>query len=198
MPAGHWNGVRAAVLDMDGTLVDSCYDWPDIRRRLRLFGPSLIDEINALPSPAREERWRALEAIEAEGVERARLMPGTVELIDTFHGAGIATALVTNNSAANTRALLERFGLHFEVVVTRDSGLWKPSPAPLLEAIRRLGVEPSEVVVVGDSPQDVMAARAAGCARVCILHRGDEGHGREADCAFADIAGFIRYLEGVL
>ena len=113
-------------------------------------------------------------------------------------GRGIATALVTNNSDANTRRLLEDFALDFEVVVTRDSGHWKPSGAPITEAVQRLGVAPECSLGVGDSHYDNMAARDAGLARICVLHDGSGRHDGEVDLQFDDIPAFLRYLRIVL
>jgi phosphoglycolate phosphatase-like HAD superfamily hydrolase len=93
---------------------------------------------------------------------------------------------------------MERFGLRFDVVVTRDSGLWKPSGAPVAEAITRLGVRPEQCLMVGDSRLDLESARAAGCGRVCLLYGGAERHADEADLVFADVRGLVRYLGIVL
>ena len=111
-------------------------------RRLRVEGASIIDTLNSLPEPERSRRWADLEAIEGVATDEARLHRGAAELVTLLSERGIATALVTNNSEANTRRLLDRFGLRFDVVLTRDSGLWKPSGAPIAEAGSRLGVPP--------------------------------------------------------
>ena len=102
---------------------------------------------------------------------------------------------MTNNTRENTESLLSRFGLAFDLVLTRDDGLWKPSGAPVAEAVRRLGVEPERCLKVGDSHFDVAAAREAGCGRLAILH--DDGE-LEADLKFPDVAAFLRYLRLVL
>jgi HAD superfamily hydrolase (TIGR01509 family) len=137
-------GVRAVLFDLDGTLVDSTYDWPAIRAQLGVTGASIIDQLNGLPEPERGSRWAELEAIEARATDSATLQPGTHELLGLLAENGLATALVTNNNQANTRRLLDRFGLDFDLVLTRDAGLWKPSGAPFAEAARRLGLPPGE------------------------------------------------------
>ncbi len=192
------DGVEAVIFDMDGTLVDSPYDWPAIRRRLGVTDRSLIDGIESLPEPGRSRAWRELEAVEAEATRRATLLPGARELLAFLARRGLATALVTNNSAANARALLERFGLAFDAVVTRDDGVHKPSGAPLAAACRRLGVSPAACLVVGDSHYDLEAAADAGCARTCILHRRARELRDAADLAFADIRALLAFLEIVL
>jgi HAD superfamily hydrolase (TIGR01509 family) len=198
LKAGVMADIEALIFDMDGTLVASSYDWPAIRRGLGVAGPSIIDALNGLPEPERGRRWAELEAIESQASERAELYDGAVELLELLRGHGLATALVTNNTAANTGRLLERFGLGFDVVLTRDCGLWKPSGAPLVEAARRLGVVPGRCLGVGDSHYDLLAARDAGLAAVCMLHDGAGRHDGEADLSFPDIPALVRFLSVVL
>jgi HAD superfamily hydrolase (TIGR01509 family) len=192
------DGIEAVVFDMDGTLIDSTYDWPEIRRRLGVTGSSIIDDLNGLREPDRSRKWAELDEIEKTATAEAQLHHGALELLDLLASSELRTALVTNNSEANTRGLLDRFGLRFDVVLTRDSGLWKPSGAPISEAVTQLGVEPGDCLGVGDSHYDVLAAREAGLAAVCVLHDGTGRHTDEADLEFDDISAFIRYLSVVL
>ena len=196
--AGVMAGIKGVVFDMDGTLVDSIYDWPAIRRELGVSGASIIDELNGLGEPERGRRWAELEAIEGSASRAAELHEGAADLLELLAARGLATALVTNNSDANTGELLERFGLGFDVVVTRDSGFWKPSGKPIAEAVRRLGLEPGVCLGVGDSHYDLLAAREAGLAAVCMLNDGHGLHAGEAELSFADIPAFMRYLKIVL
>jgi HAD superfamily hydrolase (TIGR01509 family) len=198
LKVGVMDGVRAVVFDMDGTLVDSTYDWPEIRRRLGVTGSSIIDDLNGLAEPDRSREWAKLEEIEGKATESARLHEGVHELLELLSVHGLKTALVTNNSDTNTHRLLGRFGLHFDVVLTRNSGLWKPSGAPIREAVKRLGARPEECLGVGDSHYDVLATRAAGLAAVCLVHDGAARHDGDADLSFADIPAFVRYLRVVL
>jgi HAD superfamily hydrolase (TIGR01549 family) len=192
------NGIDAVIFDMDGTLVDSNYDWPAIRRRLGVTGASIIDDLNGLPEPERSRRWAELEEIEATATAEATIHEGANELLEVLADHNLATALVTNNSETNAQNLLDRFGLFFNVIVTRDSGLWKPSGAPVKEATRRLGTAPDRCLGVGDSRYDILAAREAGLGGICVLHDGTGRHDGEADLSFKDIPGFIRYLKIVL
>jgi HAD superfamily hydrolase (TIGR01509 family) len=198
LKAWQLDGIEAFIFDMDGTLIDSEYDWPSIRRRLGVTGASIIDELNGLPEAERRAKWAELEEIERHATESARLKAGAPELLDLLAGCGLATALVTNNTDPNTRSLLERFELDFDVVLTRDSGLWKPSGAPIMEAMKRLGKVPKHCLAVGDSRYDVDAAHDAGCGRVCVLYGAAASHRDRADLAFADLEALIRYLRIVL
>ena len=72
---------RAFVFDLDGTLVDSPYDWPALRRELGVEGPSLIDGLNGLRGAEREAKWRLLEEAEATATAAATLHDGVPELL---------------------------------------------------------------------------------------------------------------------
>jgi hydrogenase expression/formation protein HypE len=192
------DGIQAVIFDMDGTLIDSTYDWPEIRHRLGVTGSSIIDDLNGLSEPDRSRKWAELEEIEKNATSEARLHDGAHDLLELLAASKLRTALVTNNSDENTRRLLDRFGLRFDLVLTRDSGLWKPSGAPISKAVARLGVEPDACLGVGDSRYDVLAAREAGLAAVCVVHDGSSRHAGDADLVFDDIPAFVRYLKVVL
>ena len=78
---------------------------------------------------------------------------------------------MTNNSEKNVDVLLKKFRLEFDCVICRESGLWKPSGAPLRAALRKLRVEKEASCAVGDSHFDVKAAEEAGIQKIFILPR---------------------------
>ena len=188
-------GMEACVFDMDGTLIDSEYDWSAIRTTLGVSGPSIIDDLNGFEGSVREEKWRVLSEIEHAATRAASAKPGAIELLAWLAREGVRTALVTNNSQENTDWLLGRFGLSFDEVITRDSGLYKPSGAPVAEAVRRLRASPERTLCVGDSRYDVLSCRDAGCAWMCIVHDAEGRFSPEADLAFDDLHALRRYLE---
>jgi HAD superfamily hydrolase (TIGR01509 family) len=186
------------VFDMDGTLVDSVYDWPRIRQRLGVASGSIIEQLNSLPEPERSEKWHELEMIEGEATRAAHLKPGARELLALLAERSRPTALVTNNSSINTANALSRFGLGFDVVLTRDSGMYKPSGTPIAEAVHRLGVRPEHTLAVGDSHYDIEAARDAGCGEVWIVFDGSGRHHGVANLSFPDLWSLIRSLQSTL
>lgn len=96
--------------------------------------------------------------------EHSRPYPGVVEALDALAAQGLTLAVVTNKLEALTLPLLEATGLlpRFATVIGGDTlgpGTAKPSPAPIVEMVRRCG---GPAAFVGDSIYDVQAAQAAG------------------------------------
>ncbi|MCP4897649.1 MAG: HAD-IA family hydrolase [bacterium] len=187
--------VEAVLFDMDGTLIRSTYDWPAIRAALGVTQDSIIDELNGLSEPDRTMKWSELERVERSASEAAGMIDGARELMAEVVAAGLKIALVTNNSQANTDLLIDRFDLSFDVVLTRDSGLWKPSGAVLVEAARRLGTSVDRCMAVGDSRYDLAAGREAECRLVCMVCDGEGTYKEQADLSFADLPSLTRALQ---
>lgn len=100
-------------------------------------------------------------------LDHTRPFEGVVELLDALQGAPLMVA--TNKPGGFSAAILAGLGLdrRFRVVVGGDqTPARKPDPAHLRACLAGLDVEPGTVVVVGDSPNDVLAARALGAVSV--------------------------------
>jgi HAD superfamily hydrolase (TIGR01509 family) len=190
--------LRAALFDLDGTVVENNYDWPRLKAELGTGGTPILTYLQGLPEPARSRQWAVLERYEAEQTERSTLRPGMDELLVFLGQRKVGTALVTNNSERNVRRLVGRFRLSFDVVLSRASGLWKPSGAPLREALRRLGASPAESCVVGDTHFDVLAARDAGIPRVFLLGTPPAGESEPDVEIVTDTASLRARLEALL
>lgn len=101
----------------------------------------------------------------------ARPYPGVLEGLVALRDAGLALAVVTNKPAQFTEPLLLASGLSefFHVVLSGDSlPHKKPHPLPILHACTLLGSSAAQNLHVGDSKNDVLAARAAGCPVFCV------------------------------
>ena len=113
-----------------------------------------------------------------ENGRHARLYPGVVEGLREFAADGLRLACVTNKPEGFTLPLLQQLDLiqHFEFVVSGDSlPRQKPDPLPFAHACERLGFLPAEAVVIGDSQNDAIAGRAAGCKVICVSYGYREG-----------------------
>ena len=105
-----------------------------------------------------------------------RLFPDVPDLLDEATRRGLPVALLTNSAHAPTRVKLEALGLveRFEVVVTTDTlGFGKPDPRVYREACRQVGIDPGDVVCVGDSLEwDVLGALDAGLRAIWLDRAG--------------------------
>jgi phosphoglycolate phosphatase len=96
---------------------------------------------------------------------RSRLYPGVLGTLDALRERGVRLCCITNKRYAFSHALLVEAGIRdrFELLLGGDSlAEKKPSPLPLKVAAEALGVAANEAILVGDSHQDLRAARAAG------------------------------------
>ena len=102
---------------------------------------------------------------DADALERWNLYPDTLELLETLRHQGFQMAIVSNVGKWALKAAMEKLQLSHlvQVIISRDDVLKiKPHPEGLLSAAKTLGVQPAEVLFVGDSRNDVGAARQAG------------------------------------
>ncbi|MAW86430.1 MAG: phosphoglycolate phosphatase [Phyllobacteriaceae bacterium] len=188
---------QAIFFDLDGTLVDSAPDLAaSVNEVLALedHAPLTLDEVRAmigngvrkLVERAFAARGIALEDVALDArtdtmmqvygrqvTDRTTLMPGAETIVKAYHRAGVKLGVVTNKPEGFTRAILDHFGFSglVPVVVGGDTGPErKPAPDMLLHAAQEAGFHASRCLMVGDSPADAGAARAAGMA--CVLVRG--------------------------
>jgi phosphoglycolate phosphatase len=126
------------------------------------------------------------ERIESGDEHSARVYPGAGECLRQLHRLDLRLAVVTNKQRHLASTLLERLGLGewIQVTIGGDScERRKPDPQPLQVALEALRVEPAHALMVGDSVNDVLAARAAGLPVVCVPYGYNEGNDpRELAC----------------
>lgn len=189
--------IRAVGFDLDGTLIDTLADLTAaVNATLTALGThplpqALVKELmgdgtdkliaRALAeacadrAAADAELPRALElfpaAYSANLFVRSKLYPQAMETLAALRTSAIRVCCVTNKSSRFALPLLQQAGLsgclEFTLCADRTEDR-KPSPTLLLQACRRLEVAPREMLYVGDSQGDVMAARAAGCSAAAV------------------------------
>jgi phosphoglycolate phosphatase len=104
---------------------------------------------------------------------RSKFYPGVTECLEHLQQAGYRLACVTNKRSRFTDLLLRAVGIHdlFELVISGDTlARRKPDPLPLLHASQHFDVGPERALMVGDSLNDVRAARAAGMQVLCVSY----------------------------
>ncbi|HEY0372843.1 MAG TPA: HAD-IA family hydrolase [Thermoanaerobaculia bacterium] len=175
--------VRAVLFDWDGTLVDTaeasfrCYvrlfeefGIPfDRETYARTYSPNWYQTFRMLDIP--EERWPHADArwLAHFAEEQVALIDGARELIDELHARGFATGIVTSGSRGRVMRELDTHGFAFhECVFGCDVKEKKPHPEGLLLCLDRLKVTAKDAVYVGDSPEDVAMAKAAGVYAIAV------------------------------
>ncbi len=211
--------VRAVLFDLDGTLLDTAGDLacaanrmlaamglaPRSESEIRDFvgkgTAKLVERCLAGSKVAFADAMALFDAAYREESGRsARVYPGVREGIAMLAEDGLPLGCVTNKPAAFTLPLLRDAGLaaHFAVVVSGDTvARRKPDPMPYTHACEQLAVPCAQVLVVGDSANDVEAARAAGCRVLCVPYGYREGQSLESlacDAVVADVRAAAQYV----
>jgi phosphoglycolate phosphatase len=197
--------ISAVLFDLDGTLFDTAsdiaralnralgeYGWAplpvgDVARMVGRGSPMLIERaaaargqtLSAADQAAMLERFfHHYGELEERNESDAQPYPGVVETLRRLHEANLRLAVVTNKHRRFASALLDRLNLMqwVGVVVGGDTcERRKPDPQPLLFACESLSVAPSCALMVGDSINDVRAARAAQLPIICVPYGYNEG-----------------------
>ncbi len=115
-----------------------------------------------------------------------RPFPGVLEGIQVMQKIGFKLACITNKAEAFTLPLLRSTGLYnkFEIILSGDSlPKKKPDPMPLTHICQHFQTAPQQALLIGDSLNDAIAARAAGCHVFCVPYGYNEGRNvYELDC----------------
>ena len=209
----------AAIVDLDGTLVDTLGDFVAaldamldelalpavradrvalaigkgsgflIRRTLAEAGADSDDE--ALLDAAQAAYQRHYARVNGR---HSTVYPGAAEGLARLADHGLKLACLTNKPTAFAEALLAAKGLrqHFAFVFGGDAfGRQKPDPLPVTKTCEALGSPPASTLVVGDSSNDAAAARAAGCPVVLV----DYGYNHGQPVREVDADGWIGRLD---
>ncbi|MBI2583124.1 MAG: HAD family hydrolase [Candidatus Aenigmarchaeota archaeon] len=110
-------------------------------------------------------------------IELAENYPDTIEVLESIKAQGVSTCLVANGTVIRTNKILESLKLnkHLDfVIVSEQIGYEKHTGIPFKKALTQMHMTPSEVIVVGNNPEeDVVGAKKAGLRTVHIgTHRG--------------------------
>jgi phosphoglycolate phosphatase len=209
----------AAIIDLDGTLVDTLGDFvAALRAMLADLGLPSVDAtaVETMVGKGSEHLIHAVlrhvgapDALYVQAFDRyqahylaingrhSAVYAGAVEGLRALRASGLRLACLTNKPGAFARPLLVAKGLDgfFDQVFGGDAfARKKPDPLPLLKTCEALGTLPSRTLMVGDSSNDARAARAAGCPVVLVSY--GYNHGEPVRAVDAD--GFVDSLAELL
>lgn len=197
--------IRAVLLDLDGTLVDSIPDLAQAANAMRIklglsplhqelitqFVGKGIDhlvrramtggdnDVVISPEAFTVARGHFADAYHQVNGDRTTIFDGVVDGLKAMKAAGLKLAVVTNKPTVFTEQLLIQTGLRsfFGAVVSGDTcPTRKPDPGPLLHACKLLEVEPTDCIFIGDSIHDAQAAQAAGMPVLIVPYGYNEGN----------------------
>jgi phosphoglycolate phosphatase len=204
--------IRAALFDLDGTLIDSGADLGHaVNHALRRVGlperplaeiatfvgegaALLVERAVAPRTDLRDEALRHWwEHYQAHLLDHTVLYPGIREVLDA---ARVPLAVHTNKPGALARRILDGLGVlgRFAAVLGGDEAPRKPDPTGTRALLSRLGVGPAEAVYVGDSVIDVRLARAVPMRLVAVTW----GLVPEEALAAAGAALLVRGADGLI
>jgi phosphoglycolate phosphatase len=191
------------LIDVDGTLVDSvpdlafCIDQmltdldmpvrgEDMVRLWvgngieRLVKRALVDAMDGDPDETLYQRALPLfkSHYTVNNSRRSYLYEGVKQGLDYMQSRTYRMGCVTNKASEFTHPLLYDLGIadYFEVIICGDdTPKKKPDPMPLLTAAQRMQVDPQRSLMLGDSSNDVQAARAAGFQIICTSYGYNHG-----------------------
>ena len=200
---------HSVTFDLDGTLLDTISDLAEACRLMLVEigeAPRSQAEVHSFvgkgmavlvercltreAAPSAERLQQAIEAFKkhylAVNGRHTTIYPGVSEGLAAWRASGLKLGVVTNKPAMFTESLLAFMGMdhYFDVVVSGDTTPHKkPHPEPILHACRQFGVDPARNLHIGDSENDILAARAAGSPAFCVPYGYNEGKPVDsADC----------------
>ena len=181
-------GIAAVLFDLDGTLIDSAPDLAGAANTLRAehgLDAMPYEPLRAMVgSGARgmisvafgigpgHEQFEALkdaflDRYESRLLAKTRVFDAMAPVLHALDRAGRPWGIVTNKAMRFAAPVIAGLGLHQRaaVVIAGDTTAQrKPHPEPLLEAARRMRIQASDCVYIGDDPRDIQAGRSAGMA----------------------------------
>lgn len=199
---------KAVIFDMDGLMVDSeplHFDTQDevLKRRGKRFnletkrqtlGRSLRDTVTLVKNEfglqdSVDELMSARQNIFLElAREKLELRLGLLELVQKLHQAGIKMAVASSQQPEYVNWVVDHFNLrkYFPVVLSAQdvNDHAKPDPKIFLLAAEKLGVKPEGCVVLEDTVNGILAAKAAGMKGVAVY---DSHFSKPEDFPMADL-----------
>ncbi|MDD4050288.1 MAG: HAD family hydrolase [candidate division Zixibacteria bacterium] len=180
--------VRHIIFDLDGTLIDSSLGVADAANyALTVMGenPRSLEEIARFIGYPLEEMFKTFtdappDKLNAAFQVRARhsvvasatALPGVASLLPGLQAAGYRLAIATTKFKIHTEGIVRKLGwdAYFAALASGDEvARVKPAPDIIELALRRLGADPDDTVMIGDTINDIIAARAAGIAKIIAV-----------------------------
>jgi HAD superfamily hydrolase (TIGR01549 family) len=184
----------ALLFDMDGTITRPMLDFPRIKAEMGIGQRPILEALAELDPVRREQARAVLHRHEEAAAEQSCLNHGCLELFEWIARKRLPHAVITRNSRRSAQVVLKRHGLRIDVVITRDDGVFKPDPAPLLLACNRLHADSTRAWMIGDGQHDIDAGTAAKMKTVWLSHDRPRSFAAEPWRTVADLPDLLNVL----
>jgi HAD superfamily hydrolase (TIGR01509 family) len=211
---------RGVILDVDGTLVDSndahAHAWVEafaergfavsfsaVRRLIGMGGDKLIPaatghEEDETPVAGIGERRTAI--FRERWLPTVRALPGSRALVAALAARGLGLVIGTSAKKDELAPLLAIAGVDDLVplrTTSDDADRSKPEPDIVAVALGKLGLAAAEVVMIGDTPYDIVAAERAGVATIAVRSGGwSDAQLGAAIAIYRDPADLLAHIDG--
>jgi len=183
--------IHAVIFDVDGTLVDSndaqARSWVDalkefgysvpyekVRPLIGMGGDKVLPETIGVQKDSEKGKQiskRRSEIFKEKYLPNVKPFPDAQKLLDRMRKQGLKLAIATSAQPDELRPLLQIVGaadLIEDKTSARDVKSSKPDPDVMQVALKKVGYPPNEVVMIGDTPYDIEAARKAGVGTIAF------------------------------
>lgn len=218
-------GIKAALIDMDGVLYDSmpfhAGAWHKLFTDLGVttsnpdeyylyegmtgadtIGMILKRELNRDTTQEERKELYARKAELFRNCGEKKLMPGAADMLGALNEKGLDTVLVTGSAQSSLLDGIEEdypgFFPKHKRVTALDVKNGKPHPEPYLRGLEKAGVKPEEVIVIENAPLGVRSGKAAGLFTIAVTTGpipAAEFEKEGADMIFPDMPTFARWLK---
>ena len=190
--------IDTIIFDLDGTITEPFFDFDAIRRDMGLApdaGP-ILELMETMPDDEKRRVAAILSKHEKLGIAQSKLNTGAEQTLRILRDRGINIAILTRNSTANAAAVLDKHGLTFDHIVSRDDGPVKPDPFGVNLLCEKFSTTPQRTLVVGDFLYDLLSAKAAGATAVLIkTHKDADDFSTHADISIDSLTELLDIIE---
>lgn len=220
-------GIKAALVDMDGVLYDSmpfhAKAWHELFTDLGVvnsnpdeyylyegmtgadtIGMILKRELNQDTTEAERKELYAQKSEKFRNCGEAKMMPGAADMLKALKDKGLITVLVTGSAQSSLLSGIERdYPGYFPQdrrVTALDVKQGKPHPEPYLRGLEKAGVKPEEAIVIENAPLGVRSGKAAGLFTIAVTTGPIPATAFEkegADLIFPTMTTFAEWLKNI-
>ncbi len=185
---------KAIFFDLDGTLVDSKLDFKAMKLEIGMpLNHSILEYVDTLNDE--DEKKKALDIVhqhELQGAQESLIIDGVVDFLTEIKKRKIKTGILTRNSKQCAMIAIDKHGLEFEHIITRDDFPPKPDPSALFFLRDSYGLDSKDCCYIGDYIFDIQTAKNAGMSAGLFLNEKNSSFIDQSDFHFKCFRDLIR------